>query len=173
MLNGDLAAVPAPEVIDLGTGSGAIALALKHSLPHARLSASDASAAALEVARGNARTHRLEVEFRVGDWWLPWGERCFDLVVSNPPYIAGNDAHLVALRHEPAMALSPGGDGLLALERIVAGAPAHLREGGWLLMEHGNDQAEAVCRRLRDAGFAGVETRADLTGHPRCSGGHL
>jgi release factor glutamine methyltransferase len=173
ILDGDLAAVSTPEVLDLGTGSGAIALALKHSLPRARLSASDASAAALEVARGNAQAHRLDVEFRVGDWWLPWGERRFELVVSNPPYIAVDDAHLAALRHEPAMALSPGANGLAAIDQIIEGAPAHLRKGGWLLIEHGNDQAERVCQRLREAGFADIQTRPDLSGQERCSAGHL
>ena len=173
LLSGELATLPVPEVLDLGTGSGAIALALKHSQPRSRLSASDASAAALEVARGNAQTLRLEVEFRVGDWWLPWSDRRFDMIVSNPPYIAANDAHLAALRHEPVMALSPGGDGLAAIDRIVAGAPSHLREGGWLVIEHGNDQADTVCRRLREAGFAAVQTRADLSGHDRCSAGCL
>jgi len=173
LLNGHLATLPAPEVLDLGTGSGAIALALKHSQPRARLSASDTSAAALEVARGNARAHRLDVEFRAGDWWMPWGKRRFDLVVSNPPYIAADDDHLLALRHEPAMALSPGGDGLAAIDRIIEEAPAHLRKAGWLLIEHGNDQAEQVGQRLRAAGFAAVQTRADLAGHDRCSAGHL
>jgi release factor glutamine methyltransferase len=172
ILVGDMAVVSTPEVLDLGTGSGAIALALKHSLPRARLSASDASAAALEVARGNARAHRLEVEFRAGDWWLPWGERRFDLVVSNPPYIAADDAHLTALRHEPAVALSPGADGLAAINRIIDEAATHLREGAWLLIEHGNDQAHRVRQRLREAGFTAVQTRADLSGHDRCSAGH-
>jgi len=107
-----------------------------------------------------------------GSWWQPLQGRHFHLVVSNPPYIAGNDPHLDALRHEPALALTPGGDGLSALAQIVREAPAHLHAGGWLLLEHGHDQQEAVQRLLTEAGFMAVDTRADLAGRPRCSGGH-
>ena len=171
ILGHELAALPHPEVVDLGTGSGAIALALKQRVHQARLSASDTSAAALAVARGNARAHRLDIEFRLGDWWQPWRDRHFDVVVCNPPYIAAGDAHLAALRHEPAMALSPGTDGLCAIDAVVSGAPRHLRRGGWLLLEHGHDQASAVCQRLRDARFVKVQTRADLSGNARCSAG--
>jgi release factor glutamine methyltransferase len=125
------------------------------------------------VARGNAQAHRLDVEFRAGDWWLPWCGLRFDLVVSNPPYIAADDSHLTALRHEPVIALSPGSDGLAAIDRIIEGAPTHLRKGGWLLLEHGSDQAGSVRRRLGASGFAAVQTRADLSGHERCSAGRL
>ena len=94
-------------------------------------------------------------------------------MLSNPPYIAGDDPHLPALRHEPALALTPGGDGLDALRAIVAGAPAHLAPGGWLLLEHGWDQAGAVAALLREAGFTDVQHRHDLGGHARCTGGRL
>jgi len=160
-----------PEVADLGTGSGAIALALKHRHPAARVSAVDCSAPALEVARANGARHALQIEWLVGDWWQPLQGRRFHLVASNPPYVAEDDPHLATLQHEPALALTPGGNGLSALAQIVQGAPAHLRDGGWLLLEHGHEQAGAVCRLLADAGFVAVQTRLDLAGRPRCSGG--
>jgi len=166
-----LAGIDAPQVADLGTGSGAIALALKHRHPAARVCAVDLSAAALDLARANARRLKLELEFVQGDWWQPLQGRRFHLVVSNPPYIAGNDPHLDTLRHEPALALSPGGDGLAALAQIVREAPAHLYGGGWLLLEHGHDQQSAVQQLLADGGFVDLSTRADLAGRPRCSGG--
>ena len=126
------------------------------------------------MAQANARRLDLPVDFRLGGWWqaLPSDAR-FDLVLSNPPYIAGNDPHLPALRHEPMLALTPGGDGLGALREIITGAPAHLAPGGWLLLEHGWDQADAVAALLRAAGFAQVATRFDLEGRPRCTGGRL
>lgn len=161
----------APQVADLGTGSGAIALALKHSHPAASVCAVERSAAALEVARGNAARLALSVDWLAGDWWQPLAGRRFHLAVSNPPYIAADDPHLPALRHEPAEALTPGGDGLSALAHIVAGAPRHLFDGGWLLLEHGHEQGEAVRRLLLQAGFGDVATRGDLAGRPRCSGG--
>jgi release factor glutamine methyltransferase len=164
---------PQPQVADLGTGSGAVALALKHGRPQAAVCAVDLSADALAVAQCNARRLGLDVEWRLGDWWQPLLGRRFDLVVSNPPYIATDDPHLPALRHEPALALVAGSDGLDALHRIVQGAPAQLRHGGWLLLEHGHEQATAVCRLLAQAGFDEVQTRADLAGRPRCSGGRL
>ena len=163
---------PPPRVLDLGTGSGAIALAVAHGHPAARLSATDLSPAALVVAQANAQRLGLVVEFAAGTWWqaLP-GDARFDLVLSNPPYIAGDDPHLPSLRHEPMLALTPGGDGLGALREIIAGAPAHLATGGWLLLEHGWDQADAVAALLRSAGFEQVATRFDLEGRPRCTGG--
>jgi len=164
----------APRVADLGTGSGAIALAVAHRHPAARVTATDLSPAALAVARGNAQRLGLAVAFAEGAWWaaLPADAR-YELVLSNPPYIAGDDPHLPALRHEPALALTPGGDGLDALRAIVAGAPAHLAPGGWLLLEHGWDQAGAVAALLREAGFTDVQHRHDLGGHARCTGGRL
>jgi len=161
----------APEVADLGTGSGAIALALKHRHPAAHVCAVDCSDRALEIARANAARHDLQVEWHQGDWWQPLKGRRFHLVVSNPPYVAGDDPHLAALRHEPALALTPGGDGLEALAHIIHCAPHQLHDGGWLLLEHGHEQAGAVCRLLADAGFKAVQTRTDLAGRPRCSGG--
>jgi release factor glutamine methyltransferase len=161
----------APEVADLGTGSGAIALALKHRHPAARICAVDCSASALEVARANAAHHGLQVEWRLGEWWQPLRARRFHLVASNPPYVAADDPHLAALRHEPALALTPGGDGLAALTDIVKGASSHLHDGGWLLLEHGHEQADAVHRMLADAGFEAVQTRVDLASRPRCTAG--
>ena len=165
---------PPPRVLDLGTGSGAVALAVAHSHPPAQLTATDLSPAALAVAQANAQRLGLVVDFKRGGWWqaLPGAVR-FDLVLSNPPYIAGDDPHLPALRHEPALALTPGGDGLAALREIIAGAPAHLAPGGWLLLEHGWDQATAVAALLRSAGFERVATRFDLEGRPRCTGGQM
>lgn len=162
---------PFDSVVDLGTGSGAIALALKQARPAAAVCASDASAEALAVARRNADRLGLAVQFVQGNWWSPLAGRRFALAVSNPPYIAGADPHLAALAHEPRSALTPEGDGLEALRRIVAGAPAHLLPGAPLLLEHGHDQGEAVRRLLHEAGFEQVQTRADLAGLPRCSGG--
>jgi release factor glutamine methyltransferase len=167
-----LAGTPHRNVVDLGTGSGAIALAVKHAKPTATVTATDVSPAALGIARANARRLALEVEFIEGSWWQAVPRRRFQLVLSNPPYIAAGDPHLGALGHEPALALTPGGDGLDALRSIVAGATAHLEPEGWLLLEHGFDQADAVQALLREHGFAGVQTRRDLAGQPRCSGAH-
>jgi len=167
-----LAGMAQPSVVDLGTGSGAIALAVKHAHPAAAVLATDLSTAALEVASNNARRLALDVEFAQGSWWQALPTRRFRLVLSNPPYIAAGDEHLAALAHEPALALTPGGDGLGALCSIVAGAQAHLEPGGWLLLEHGFDQADAVQALLRGHGFAAVQTRHDIAGQPRCSGGH-
>jgi release factor glutamine methyltransferase len=161
-------------VLDLGTGSGAIALALQHARPDAQVTAVDASAGALEVARGNAARLGLPVRFLQGDWCdaLPVGER-YDLIASNPPYIAAADGHLAALVHEPLSALAAGADGLDDLRRIITQAPAHLAPGGWLLLEHGWDQAALVRELLQAAGFAEVQSRQDLAGIERCSGGLL
>jgi release factor glutamine methyltransferase len=137
------------------------------------MTAVDLSEAALAVARRNADRLGLGIDFQPGSWWAPLSGRRFDLALSNPPYIAGGDPHLAALRHEPTLALTPGGDGLDAIRTIVAGAPVHLRPGAWLLIEHGWDQAEAVAALLRSSGFEAVSTRHDLAGHGRCTGGHL
>ena len=171
LLAGALQRVGKPRVVDLGTGSGAIALAIKRAHPVAMMLATDISDAALAVARRNAERLALDVAHSAGDWWPAVEGRRFDLALSNPPYIAASDPHLVALHHEPALALTPGGDGLDALRRIVNGAPAHLEPGAWLLLEHGYDQAEAVQVLLRAQGFTSIETRLDLGGQPRCSGG--
>lgn len=160
----------APRVIDLGTGSGAIALAIRKACPHAVVEASDASADALAVARANADRHGLAVSFRRASW-LDGVEGVFDVIVSNPPYIAEDDEHLPALRHEPSAALVSGPDGLAAIRAIVAQAPAHLAAGGWLLLEHGWDQASRVRDLLSGAGFGYVASRRDLAGIERCTGG--
>jgi release factor glutamine methyltransferase len=167
-----LRGAPDQHVADLGTGSGAIALAVKHAQPTATVVATDLSAAALGVARANAKRLALDVEFIEGSWWQAVPRRRFHLVLSNPPYIAAGDEHLAALNHEPTLALTPGGDGLDALRCIVAGAAAHLEPGGWLLLEHGFDQADALQSLLRGHGFADIQTRRDLAGQPRCSGAH-
>ncbi len=173
LLGHALADRAAPSVIDLGTGSGAIALAVKHRRPKASVVATDLSAAALAVATANAKRLDLRVRLRQGGWWRAAAGERFDLALSNPPYIAGDDHHLAALRHEPRLALTPEGDGLAALQEIIAGAPRHLQPGGWLLLEHGHDQAEAVAALLRAQGLADVQTRRDIAGHERCTGGHL
>ena len=160
----------ATRVLDLGTGSGAIALAVQHARPHAEVWAVDASAEALAVARANAQRLGLALHLRHGHWFAPV-EGPFDLIVSNPPYIAEDDPHLAALRHEPRGALVAGHDGLDDIRHIVQAAPTHLRAGGWLLLEHGHDQAEAVRALLAEAGLVQVQSRADLAGIARCSGG--
>ncbi|MBL8325354.1 MAG: peptide chain release factor N(5)-glutamine methyltransferase [Rubrivivax sp.] len=165
------AAAPHRRVVDLGTGSGAIALALKRRRPGWEVTASDRSADALAVAEANARRLALPVRWVSGDWWQPLRGEAFDIVVSNPPYVASDDTHLVALRHEPGSALVAGADGLLDLRHIIAGSPAHMAAGAWLLLEHGFDQAEAVRALLGQAGFEAVQTRPDLAGVPRCTGG--
>jgi release factor glutamine methyltransferase len=157
-------------ILDLGTGSGAIALALQHMRPDALVWAVDASEAALSVARANADALKLPVQFLASDWFAQVGG-VFDLMVSNPPYIADTDPHLTALRHEPLQALTSGAEGLDDLRRIVSQAPSHLSPGGWLLLEHGFDQAEAVRALLTQAGFVQVQSHTDLAGHARCSGG--
>jgi release factor glutamine methyltransferase len=160
---------PSPAVIDLGTGSGAIALAIQSRRPDAHVTAVDRSPQALAVAAANAQRLGLPVRFVLADWLQGAGR--YDLVVSNPPYVAEGDPHLPALAHEPTGALVSGADGLSDLRRIVADAPAHLQPGGWLLLEHGWDQAEPVRLLLAAAGFADVGSRRDLAGVDRCSGG--
>lgn len=162
---------PTPRVIDLGTGSGAIALAVRQRVPSAQVTALDASPEALAVAAGNARRLGLPVRFLHSDWWQAVAGDTFDLAVSNPPYIAGDDPHLPALRHEPRQALTPEGDGLAAIRTLVREAPAHLAPGAWLLIEHGWDQATAVRALLAQAGFRAAQTRQDLAGRDRCTGG--
>ena len=172
LLAGELAHIGNPGVVDLGTGSGAIALAVKQSHPDAAVLATDLSAAALEVARANAAHLGLSLTLRISSWWAALAGLRFHLVLGNPPYIAAGDRHLDALRHEPRLALTPGGDGLGALRQIIGGARDHLEPGGWLLLEHGYDQAEAVHILLHGHGFASIQTRRDLGGQPRCTGAH-
>ena len=167
---------PGAQVLDLGTGSGAIAVSIALACPHVQVTATDCSAEALAVARGNARALGAKVHFRQGDWYeaLPEGER-FDVIVSNPPYIASGDAHLVQgdLRFEPRGALTDGGNGLADLASIVAGAAARLSPGGSLWLEHGWDQAGTVRDMLVQSGFDNVASRMDLAGIERISGGKL
>lgn len=161
---------PAARVLDLGTGSGAIALALKHQRPDVQVHARDISHDALEVARANAQGLHLEVAFSQGAWLEGMAGR-FNAIVSNPPYIAQGDPHLPALAHEPLQALVSGPDGLDDIRAIIAQAPAHLHDGAWLLLEHGYNQAPAVRALLGAAGFSQVQSRQDLAGIARCSGG--
>lgn len=161
-------------ILDLGTGSGAIALALARQRPRAEVVGVDRSPAALAVAQANARRLGLaQVRLVQGDWYDGLGSEVFDLIAANPPYVAAGDPHLAQgdLRFEPPEALRAGPDGLDALRRIVAGAPAHLVAGGWLLLEHGHDQAAACQALLSQAGLAEVGTWPDLAGLPRVSGG--
>jgi release factor glutamine methyltransferase len=164
----------APRVADLGTGSGAIALAIARECAHAQVLATDASEAALAVARRNAETNGIRnLAFARSDWFAALAEQRFDLVVSNPPYIAAADPHLAQgdLRYEPASALASGSDGLDDIRRIVAGAQEHLTQGGWLLFEHGWDQGSAVRGLLEAAGYGEVFTAQDLERRDRVSGG--
>jgi release factor glutamine methyltransferase len=163
--------IDGPAILDMGTGSGAIALALKHRRPDSQVTAVDASADALAVARGNAERLRLPVHFVLSDWWRALPADRHDLIASNPPYIAAGDPHLPALAHEPELALTPGGDGTSALTELVQHAPDHLKPGGWLLLEHGHDQAATVQALLRRRGFGSIETRRDLGDNERCTGG--
>ncbi len=163
-------AAPNPTVLDLGTGSGAIALALKHARRDLQVSAIDASARALQVARANAERLQLDVHFQQG-FWLDGIAGRFDVIVSNPPYVADHDPHLRDLGHEPRQALTSGADGLDDIAQIIAGAQSHLHPGGWMLLEHGYDQAAAVRGKLIEAGFADVQSHRDLSGIERCSGG--
>jgi release factor glutamine methyltransferase len=160
----------APRALDLGTGSGAIALALQHARPDAQVDAVDASADALAVAQANAQRLGLPVRFAQANW-LDGAGSGYTVIASNPPYIAAGDPHLPALRHEPSSALVAGADGLDDIRQIVQNAPTHLAEGGWLLLEHGHDQAAAVRQLLAARGFAEVQSRDDLAGIQRCSGG--
>ena len=164
-------------VLELGTGSGAIAVALQHHRPRLALTAVDRSVAALAVAEGNAARHHpsrsAPIRFLAGHWYGPVAGERFDLILSNPPYVALGDPHLRQgdLRFEPPLALAAGPDGLEALRPIVAGAARHLTAQGWLLLEHGHDQGPACQALLQDAGFTHITTRPDLAGLPRLTGG--
>ncbi len=165
-----LRTAPAPRVLDLGTGSGCIAITLALECPRATVMAVDRSAGALAVARANALRLGATVEFSPGDWFEAVEGR-FDLVVANPPYVAAADPHLAQLQHEPQDALAAGADGLADLRRIVGEAPARLKPGGWLAVEHGHDQGARVRALFALAGFADVDTHRDLAGIERaCSG---
>jgi release factor glutamine methyltransferase len=161
----------AASAADLGTGSGAVALALASERPQWRIVATDLSAAALAVARGNAARLGLGVEFRHGDWFAPLAGERFDLLISNPPYIAADDAALARLACEPRAALTPGADALQSLQTLVRGAPRHLLPAGWLLLEHGAEQGAQVRQALVLAGFSYVRSHRDLAGHERMTEG--
>ena len=162
-------------VLDLGTGSGAIALAIKRNRPRTRVVAVEASAAALVFARRNAAKLGLEIEFVHGDWFAPVRGERFDVVVSNPPYVALEDPHLKQgdVRFEPLHALVAGADGLGEIRRIARSAAEFVRPGGWLLLEHGQGQEKAVQSLANDGGFDGVTTWPDLSGIARVTGGKL
>jgi release factor glutamine methyltransferase len=159
--------------LDLGTGSGAVALAIRHSRPAVQVHATDFSADALAVAQANAQRLNINVHFSQGAWLHAVRDvsQRFHLIVSNPPYIAAQDPHLAALTHEPLQALASGADGLDDIRSIIDQAPERLHAGGWLLLEHGHDQATRVRALLHDAGFSAVQSRRDLGGIERCSGG--
>ncbi len=164
------------EVLDLGTGSGAIALALAKERPTWRVTATDVSEAALTVARQNALRLGLDrIEFVLGDWYGPLDMQRFDVIVSNPPYIAAADPALAAaaLSYEPRSALVPGPLGIEALEVIIRDAPVHLRQAGHLLVEHGSDQGAAARRLFARAGFSNIRTLDDLAGRERVTAGQI
>ncbi len=162
----------APRVLDLGTGSGCVAITLQLERTDARVVATDVSNAALAVARANALSLGADVTFLESDWFaaLDSGDT-FDLVVSNPPYVASGDPHLEALRYEPVLALTDGDDGLQCLSILIAGARRYLKPGGWLALEHGYDQAAAVRERMVVAGFQDVTVRRDAGGQARVTSG--
>lgn len=158
-------------LLDLGTGSGAIALAIATQRPDASISATDVSIDALTVAQSNALRLGLSVRFAQGSWLAAVPGERFHVIASNPPYIAEGDPHLLTLTHEPITALTAGGNGLNDIRCIVAHAPAALLPGGWLLLEHGHDQSTSVRELLLEQGFESVSSRTDLAGIERCSGG--
>lgn len=161
-------------VLDMGTGSGAVALAIAHHRPKAEVWACDASTAALSVARENAQHLGItNVQFVESDWFFALREQRFDIIVANPPYIAADDHHLSQgdVRFEPLSALASGVDGLNDIRRIIMQADAHLNNNGWLLLEHGYDQAAPVRKLLQQSAFAEIFSAKDLSGIERCSGG--
>lgn len=162
-------------ILDLGTGSGCIAITLALAIPQARVTAVDTSQEALHIARRNAERLGVRLNLLQSDWFAALAGECFDLIVANPPYIAAGDPHLAAgdLRHEPPAALASGADGLAAIRRIVAAAPAYLAPGGRLWLEHGYDQGDAVRELMAVAGLADIEQCRDLAGIMRVCGGRL
>jgi release factor glutamine methyltransferase len=168
-------ATSAAKILDLGTGSGCIAITLALEIPSAQVSAVDASAAALDVARRNAERLGARLRLLQSDWFDGLAGERFDLIIANPPYVAAADPHLAAgdLRHEPVTALASGADGLDAIRRIVGAAPHYLMPGGQLWLEHGYDQADAVRELLAAAGLRDIEQRRDVAGIVRVSSGRL
>jgi len=168
----------APRIVDMGTGAGIVAILLARRCPSADVTAVDMSAAALEIARHNAERHGVSVRFVEGDWYSPLGNERFDLIVSNPPYVADGDPHLQqnGLPFEPQMALTDavvGGQGLACIRTLIEGAGSHLSPAGWLMIEHGYDQAVQVRELLRASGFVGVDSWRDEAGIERVSGGFI
>lgn len=170
-----LAGIPRPRILELGTGSGCIAVTLALELAAATVTAADISPDALAVARRNAASHGVTLGFVESDWFEALDGERFDLVVANPPYIPLGDPHLAAgdLRFEPPQALASGVDGLAAIRRIVSATPRHLLPGGWLLFEHGYDQARMAHDLLQTAGFVDIQQQRDLAGIVRVSGGRV
>ena len=171
----ELAIEGAPQggrMLDLGTGSGCIAVAVKMHRPDLRITAADISPAALETAQRNARRHGAELEFVQSDWFRALAGR-FDWIACNPPYIADSDAALNDLCAEPRIALAGGPQGLAAVNAVIKGSGAHLKAGGTLALEHGRDQVQAVRGHLTDCGFVSVQSQKDLADHPRISLGRL
>jgi release factor glutamine methyltransferase len=169
---------PTDTCLDLGTGSGAIAVTIACQRPESKVWATDKSLDALRVARGNAEHHHCDSRIVLlhGSWYEPVGTMQFDIIVSNPPYVAAGDPHLGRgdLRFEPRDALTDGSrDGLDSIRAIIAGASDHLKKGGWLLVEHGYDQAEAVHALLEAAGFGSIVSLSDLAGIQRVAGGKI
>ena len=160
------------QVLDLGAGSGCIAVAVKTHRPDLRVTATDVCAAAIETAKSNAKKYRADIEFQQSDWFSALTGR-FDWIACNPPYVADADPALNDLRAEPSVALAGGPLGLTAINAVIKGSGAHLVGGGTLALEHGRDQGEAVRRQLADCGFAAVETHEDLAGHARVSLGRV
>jgi release factor glutamine methyltransferase len=169
-----LAASPRPRILELGTGSGCVAISLACELPQSQIVAGDVSAGALAIAEANARRHGVAIDFRSSDWFSAVDGR-FDLIVANPPYVAAADPHLRQgdLRFEPPLALAAGADGLDAIRTIVAAAPHYLAPGGWLLLEHGCDQGIGVSRLLEASGAKSIERHSDLAGLDRVSAGQF
>jgi release factor glutamine methyltransferase len=162
------------QVIDLGTGSGAIALAIAQERPLCHILATDNSIAALKVARANAKDLGIQqVAFLISNWWAALGKIKATLIVSNPPYIANNDPHLTNIQYEPRRALIAGVDGLADIRQLITGAISHLEKGGWLLLEHGYNQAEVVRKLFIQQGYESVTTYKDLAGWPRVTVGLL
>ncbi|MFN4148761.1 MAG: peptide chain release factor N(5)-glutamine methyltransferase [Rhodocyclaceae bacterium] len=172
-LGADTTAPRSTRILDLGTGSGCLAITLALELPMSQVTAVEVSPQALAIARDNAERHEAKVTFIQSDWFAALPPQTFDLIVANPPYIAANDPHLREgdLRFEPAAALTDHADGLTAIRRIVSEAPRWLAAGGWLFLEHGWDQGHAVRALLVAAGFEAIEQRQDLAGIVRVSGG--
>jgi release factor glutamine methyltransferase len=163
------------DVLDIATGSGCVAVAIARSHPGARVTATDVSAAAIAVARDNAARHGVAVELFESDWFQALGDRRYDLIVANPPYVAAGDHHLDEgdLRFEPRRALVAGPTGYECMEEIIAQAPRHLASGGWLMIEHGHEQSAECRRRLVRGGFREVFSAPDLAGIERASGGRV